>query len=65
MGAWVPQSVKYLTLDFGSGHDLTVRESELRSGLGADGMEPAWDSVSPSLSAPPRPAHTSKMNKLN
>ena len=23
-GAWVAQSVKYLTLGFGSGHDLTV-----------------------------------------
>ena len=26
MGAWVAQSVKHPTLDFGSGHDLTVRE---------------------------------------
>ena len=24
-GAWVAQSVKHLTLDFSSGHDLTVR----------------------------------------
>ena len=27
-GAWVPQLVKCLTLDFGSGHDLTVCETE-------------------------------------
>ena len=27
-GAWVSQSVKHLTPDFGSGHDLTVRELE-------------------------------------
>ena len=27
-GAWVAQSVKRLTLDFSSGHDLTVSEFE-------------------------------------
>ena len=27
-GTWVAQLVKHLTLDFGSGHDLTVREFE-------------------------------------
>ena len=37
-GAWVAQSVKCRTLDFGLGHDLTVH-----------GMEPAWDSLSLSL----------------
>ena len=42
-----------LTLDFGSGNDLRVREFEPRVGLWADSSEPAWDSVSPSLSAPP------------
>ena len=26
MGAWMAQSVKHPTLDFGSGHDLRVRE---------------------------------------
>ena len=35
-----------LTLDFGSGHDLTVRELEPRVRLRADGTEPAWDSLS-------------------
>ena len=45
------QSVKRPTLDFDSGHDLTVREKEPHVGLCADGAEPAWDS--PSLSAPP------------
>ena len=41
--------------DFGSGHDLTVREFEPRvgSGLMAQSLEPASYSVSPSLSAPP------------
>ena len=29
LGAWVAQSVKYATVDFGSGHDLTVLEMEL------------------------------------
>ena len=51
------QSVKCPTLGFGSGHDLRIRETEL--------FEPcvglytvsagAWDSLSPSLSAPPPP----------
>ena len=40
-GAWVAQSVRRPTLDFGSGHDLTVRGFE---------PEPAWDSLSPDLS---------------
>ena len=48
--AWVAQSVKPLTLDFGSGHDLLVREIKPRNGLCAEGMGPAWDS--PSLPLP-------------
>ena len=36
------QWVKHLTLDFGSGHDLTVYEFESHVGLCADGAEPAW-----------------------
>ena len=39
--------VERLTLDFGSGHDLTVR------GLYTNGTEPTWDSLPPSVSAPP------------
>ena len=40
---------------FGSGHDLMVCEFEPHVGLCADSseLEPASDSVSPSLSAPP------------
>ena len=49
-GAWVVPSVKDLTLDFGSGHDLTVCEMESCVGLCADSMEPAWDSLSCTLS---------------
>ena len=49
---WVSQSVKHLTLGFGSGHDLMVYEFETRIRLCANSTEPAWDSVSPSLSAP-------------
>ena len=37
----VAQSVKHLTLDLGTGHDLTVCESEPRTGLRTDGVEPA------------------------
>ena len=39
-GAWVAESVRRLTLDFGSGHDLTVRGTEPRVRLCADGVEP-------------------------
>ena len=47
------QSVEHLALGFSSGHDLTVREFEPHIGLFADSVEPALDSLSPSLSAPP------------
>ena len=47
-GAWGAQSVKCPTLDFGSGQDLTVCAD-----LCTDSIEAAWDSLSPSLSAPP------------
>ena len=50
---WTSQMVKRLTLDPGSGHDLTVRGLEPHTGLWADGAEPAWDSVSPSLCPSP------------
>ena len=45
--AWVAQSVECLTLDFNSGHDLTVHDFEPRDGLCTDGVEPAWYSLSP------------------
>ena len=49
-GAYVAQLVEHLTLDFGSGHDLIVREFEPYIRLCADGVEPGWDSLSPSFS---------------
>ena len=49
----VAQSVECPTLDFSSGHDLVVREFEPHVGLCTDSVGPAWDSLSPSLSAPP------------
>ena len=52
-GTWVAQSVRPLTLDFSSGHDLMNGEIEPCVGLCADSAEPAWDSLSPSLSVPP------------
>ena len=57
-GAWVAHSVKRPTLDLGSGHDLMVHEFEPRVRLLTDIMEPAWDSLSPSLSLCPSPSHT-------
>ena len=56
-GTWVTQLVKHPTLCFGSGHDLPVCEFEPRIRLCADSTQPAWDSLSPSLLAPP-PTHT-------
>ena len=46
------QSVKHLTPDLGSGHDLAVHEFEHHIGLctdGMEGMEPVWDSLSLTL----------------
>ena len=50
--------VKPPALGFVSGHDLTVRGIEPRVGLGADSMEAAWDSLSPSLCPSPAHVHT-------
>ena len=61
MGAWVPQLVKCLTLDFGSGHDLTVRGFEPCVRLCADSAEPAWDSL-PLYASPPL-AHTHSLSQ--
>ena len=47
------QSVKLLTLGFGSGHDLMVLEIKTCIGLCTDSAEPAWDSLSFSVSDPP------------
>ena len=45
--------VELLILDLSSGQDLVIREFEPHHiGLCTDGAEPAWDSVSPTLSAP-------------
>ena len=48
-GAWVAQSVKPPTLDFGPGHDLTILGIEPHIGLCTDSVEPAWDSLFLSL----------------
>ena len=45
-GTSVAQLVKRLTLDLGSGHDLTVRDFEPHIGLCTDSVEPAWESLS-------------------
>ena len=51
--AWVAQSVKHLTLGFGSGHDLMVCGFEPRVGLCVDSSEPAWDYLLLSLCPSP------------
>ena len=62
-GAWVAQLVEHPTIDFSSGHDLTVCGIEPHVGLCTDSMEPTWDSLSPSLSAPPLLEHSLSLNK--
>ena len=52
------QSVKHLTLGFRSGHDLMVHEFEPHIELCTGSVEPAWDSLSLSLSL------SLKINKL-
>ena len=47
--------------DFGSGHDLMVRENEPCIGLWPDSVEPAWIFA---LSLWPSPTHTSSL-KIN
>ena len=56
------QSVEHPTLDFSSGHDLAIGGFESCTRLCADSMELAWDSPSPSFSAPP--PLSLKINKL-
>ena len=65
-GVSVVQSVKYLTLDLGSGHAPTVCEFEPHIGLCADSTEPVWDSASHSLCPSPACALSLplKLNKL-
>ena len=52
-GVSAARSIERLTFDFGPGHDLTVHEIKPHIRLCADSNEPAWDSLSLSLSAPP------------
>ena len=53
LGAWVAHSVLRPALDLGSGYDLTVHVIEPCVKLCPDGVEPAWDSLSPSLCPSP------------
>ena len=59
------QSGKCPTLDFGSGHDLVVRGFEPRVRLRVGSMELAWDSLSPSLCAPPLLLQFLSLSKIN
>ena len=64
-GTWMVQLLKCLTLYFVSGRDLMVREVEPQVGLCTDSVEPAWDSLSLSLSLclPFPPSLALKINK--
>ena len=64
-GAWVAQSLKHLTLDFGSDHDLMVHKIKPHIRRSADSVEAASDSLSPSLSLPlPRSSLSLSQNKF-
>ena len=56
-GTWVAQFAKHLILDFGSGRVLMVCGFEPHVRLYADSAEPAWDYLSPCLSASPPFVH--------
>ena len=61
--AWMALLVKRPTLDFRLGHDLTLHEIDPHIGLCADSVEPAWDSLSPSLSLCPFPTHVHTLSQ--
>ena len=62
MGCWVAQSVKHPTLDFGLGHDLTVRGFEPRVRLYAGIFSP---SLCPSLVLTRTRSHTLSLKRKN
>ena len=64
-GTCLAQSVEHMSLDFGSGHDLVVREFESCIGLWADSAEPFWASLSLPLSLPLPCSLSQKINTLN
>ena len=61
----MPESLKHLTLDFGSGHDVMVRGIEPHIRLRTDSVKPACDSLSPSLSALPLLVLVLSLSKIN
>ena len=61
-GTWVAQSVKRLTLDFGSDNDLGVLGPSPMWGSMLN-AESAWDSLPPSSFAPPFVLALSKINR--
>ena len=52
-GSWLAQLVKHLTLDRGSGPDLTVQGFRPCIGLRVDSTEHAWDPLSLPLPSSP------------
>ena len=63
-GTWMAKSVEHPTLDFGSGHDLTIPEFELHARLSASSVElPSNLSLSLSLCPSRACALSLQMNK--
>ena len=60
-----PRGLGWLSigLEFGSGRDLMACKFETCVRLQVDSMQPAWDALSPSLSAPPPLGLCVKVNK--
>ena len=61
-GVWVAHSIKHLTPDFGSDHDLTVHEFEPHFGLHVDKCRTAWDSLSLPVCLYPTHSLSQKIN---
>ena len=61
MGTWVAQLVKYLTLDFGSGHDLGFVRLSPTSGSMLSGKSASLP-LSSSPSYPLPPPHTPSLS---
>ena len=62
-GTWLAQLVEHLTLDFGSGHDLSVMRLSLELGSALSGNLLEILSLSPSLR--PYPAHSLSLKQIN
>lgn len=62
-GAWVAQAVKWSTLEFSSGHELTVGGVEPT--VGSESVESPWNSLFLSLCSSLAHALAGSLSKIN